>query len=66
MKVKDSDIRKLISTAQEQGWHVSKGRKHILLRNPKTGYSTIASTTTVGKRGVANLRAQLRRGGLIT
>lgn len=61
------DIREIISITKRQGWAIKKGKKHYRLTPPMDNQSgtQIISATPSDYRAIENIRAQLRRAGVI-
>jgi hypothetical protein len=63
--VNNTEINALIEKAAAQGWTVrGGGAKHVQLKSPDGNYLIYASSSSVSRRAVANLRSQLRRAGV--
>ena len=64
--VTDKDYRALLLTAVEQGWTASHtGNQHIRLAPPDGGRPLFVAGTSHGGRGDPNLKALLRRHGVV-
>jgi hypothetical protein len=55
---------KLIKIAWKAGWRMQARNGHIKMQAPDGKTTVVASGSPSDHRGVKNLRAQLRRGGL--
>ena len=64
---RDRELRALVELAEAQGWTVTPTRKsHLRFASPDGVHLVIASGTASDRRATKNLRAQLRRAGLVT
>ena len=63
MKCDSEAHRKLLEAAQEAGWPMSRGKRHIKVF-PPSGRALVVSTTKVGRRSELNTRSQFRKAGL--
>jgi hypothetical protein len=58
-----TDLTTLIRTARARGWEVTVTRGgHLRFRHPASGALVHSASTTSDRRGMRNLRADLRRG----
>jgi hypothetical protein len=65
LKITNSDLRKWVKKAIEEGWEVDfRKSNHILLINPANKASATIPTNKISSRTVLNYRSILRRAGL--
>ncbi len=61
-----SDLQQLIQRAVHQGWSVEQRRGgHLCWRPPGRGVQVFSATTPSDWRSLANVKASLKRAGLI-
>lgn len=66
-RVRNDKVRELVKAAVEAGWALSgpDGQGHLRLLPPDGGKPVMVSRTVVAQgRGIMNMRAALKRGGL--
>lgn len=64
MRLAWKEMEELIRPAVEAGWELTRrGSGHLCLRCPASGRKVFFTGTRTDRRGVQNVRAQLRRAG---